>query len=108
MAPLQTKRFSVRQKIQLPIILFIALLSVFMFAYFPQEHEEALRESYQNEVHSLAQMLATGVTLGLANQDWLGMRRSIDFVDRAPGVRFVALVDREGNTFAAHVDTFRY
>lgn len=108
MAFFNTKRFTVRQKIQLPIILFIAMLSLFMFAYFPREHEEALRESYRNEVESLAQMLATGVTLGLENQDWLGMRRSIDFVDRAPGVLFVALIDEKGNTFTAHVDTFRY
>jgi signal transduction histidine kinase len=104
----QKKRFSVRQKIQLPTILFIALLSLFMFSYFPREHAEALRESYQNEVHFLAQIVGSGVTLGLSNQDWMGMRQSIDFVDSAPGVLFVALVDEEGNTFAAHDDDFQY
>ncbi|MCB2204076.1 HAMP domain-containing protein [bacterium] len=102
------KRFSVRQKIQLPIILFIALLSLFMFAYFPTEHEEALRDSFHNEVQSLAQMVATSVTFGLASEDWAGMRRTLDIVVRAPGVRFAALVDRQGRTFAAHKEDFEY
>jgi signal transduction histidine kinase len=104
----QNKRFSVRQKIQLPIILFIALLSLFMFAYFPGEHETALRDSFRNEVQSLAQMVANGVTIGLSNQDWEGMRKSIDFVRRAPGVRFVTLIDRDGKTFTDSEDDFEY
>jgi signal transduction histidine kinase len=101
-------RFTVRQKIQLPIILFISLLSLFMFLYFPYEHKSALRESFGDEVHSLAQMVANGVTIGLNNQDWAGMRSSIDFVRQSEDIRFVALIDENGATFSADPENFTY
>ncbi|PLX23924.1 MAG: hypothetical protein C0600_13985 [Ignavibacteria bacterium] len=104
----RNRRFTVRQKIQLPTILFIALLSLFMWFYFPYEQRNALRDSFRNEVQSLAQMVATGVTLGLSNQDWEGMQRSIDLVRQAPGVDFVTLIDLQGETFTADEDDFRY
>jgi len=102
------RRFTVRQKIQLPIILFIALLSLFMFLYFPYVHQRALTDSFRNEVRSLAQMVANSVTIGASNQDWEGIRRGIDFVRKAPGVRFVALLDMNGETFTADTENFRY
>ncbi len=102
------RRFTVRQKIQLPIILFIALLSLFMFLYFPYVHKRALTDSFRNEVHSLAQMVANSVTIGASNQDWEGIRSAIDFVRKAPGVRFVALIDMDGETFTADTEDFRY
>ncbi len=101
-------RFTVKQKIQLPIILFISVLSLFMFIYFPYEHNAALRDSVGNEVASLAQMVSNGVTLGLENQDWAGMRSSIDFVRQSKDIRFVALVDENGATFSADPEDFVY
>lgn len=101
-------RFNVRQKIQLPIILFIAVLSLFMFLYFPYEHKNALRESMVAEVQSLTQMVGNGVTIGLNNQDWAGIRSSIEFVQQSEDVRFVALVDDKGVTFAADPENFIY
>lgn len=101
-------RFNVRQKIQLPIILFIAVLSLFMFLYFPYEHKNALRESMTAEATSLAQMVGNGVTIGLNNQDWGGIRSSIEFVQQVEDVSFIALVDDNGATFAAHPEDFIY
>jgi signal transduction histidine kinase len=101
-------RFNVRQKIQLPIILFIAVLSLFMFLYFPYEHKNALRESMAAEVHSLTQMVGNGVTIGLNNQDWAGIRSAIEFVQQSEDVLFVALVDDKGATFAADPENFVY
>lgn len=101
-------RFNVRQKIQLPIILFIAVLSLFMFLYFPYEHKNALRESMAAEAKSLAQMVGNGVTIGLNNQDWGGIRSSIEFVQQVEDIRFIALVDDNGATFAAHPEDFVY
>ena len=101
-------RFNVRQKIQLPIILFIAALSLFMFLYFPSEHGNALRDSVTAEVQSLARMVGNGVTIGLSNQDWPGIRSSIEFVQESEDIRFVALVTEEGATFASDPDGFVY
>ncbi len=101
-------RFNVRQKIQLPIILFISVLSLFMFLYFPYEHKASLRDSFSNEVQSLAKMAANGVTIGLNNQDWAGIKDAIDFVKQAEDVRFVALVRPDGTTFAANPLNFVY
>ncbi|MBN1447804.1 MAG: HAMP domain-containing protein [Bacteroidetes bacterium] len=105
---LRERRFTVRQKIQLPIILFIALLSLFMFLYFPYEHKQALTDSFRNEVRSLAQMVSNSVTIAAANQDWDAVRHAPDFVRKAPGVLFVAMIDLEGNTFSSPDESFRY
>ncbi|MFA6234011.1 MAG: ATP-binding protein [Bacteroidota bacterium] len=102
------RKFTVRQKIQVPIILFISVLSLFMFIYFPSVYKTALRDSFGNEVQSLAQMVANGVTIGLNNQDWEGMRSSIDFVRHSEDIRFVALVDTSGATFTADPANFTY
>lgn len=103
-----THRFNVRQKIQLPITLFIVVLSLFMFLYFPFEHTRALRESMAAEMQSLAQMVGNSVAIGLKNQDWEGIRRAIDFVQQSEAVRFVAMVDDHGATFAADPEGFIY
>jgi signal transduction histidine kinase len=96
---------TVRQKIQLPIIGFIAFLSLFAFIYFPYVQKNALEESFSNEVQSLARMAAHGITTGLNNDDFTSIRSALDFVKTSPSVRFVALVS-DGETIAAYPDGF--
>lgn len=98
-------RFNVAHKLLFPITGFIIFLSIFMFVYFPQKQEEALTESFEREVQTLAETVALGLTIGLSNDDNAGIQPSIDYAKQTPDVEFVALVS-EGSTFAAHPEDF--
>lgn len=98
------RRFNVRQKIQLPVILFLALLSLFMLLYFPARMNDALRDSFRNEVQSLARGVERAMTIALNNADWAAIPKADEYE-----VSAIALVTAEdGSTFTASPENFVY
>jgi signal transduction histidine kinase len=97
------QRFEVRYKIQLPVILFIALLSLFMAVYFPGQLKEALRNSHRKEVQSLAKGVARSMKIALDNEDWAAIPKAEEY-----DVFAIALIAEDGSTFSASPDDFVY
>jgi PAS domain S-box-containing protein len=107
---------SVRHKLQTPVILFISLLAVFMYFYFPSQQKQALELSFRQRVESIAQSIALGYTLAQKYEDYSGLKTAIDHARSDNSLCFVAVVSGgltlfsypEGFTFSedmTHVDT---
>ncbi len=97
------KRFEVRHKIQLPVILFIALLSMFMALYFPGQLNDAMRSSHRKEVQSLAKGVARSMTIALNNEDWAAIPKAEEY-----DVRGIALIGEDGSIFSSSPEDFVY
>ncbi len=97
------KRFEVRYKIQMSVILFVALLSAFMAVYFPAELRDAMRSSHRKEVQSLAKGVARSMTIALNNEDWAAIPKAEEY-----DVRAIALISEDGSTFSSSPENFKY
>jgi methyl-accepting chemotaxis protein len=98
---------SLRRKIQLLVIGIVALISGFILLYVPSQQQSLLREEFQQKVHSLAETVHLGVSVGLSSGDMTTIPKVLDFAKKDPTVRFVAVVS-EGNVFASFPENLAF
>jgi two-component system NtrC family sensor kinase len=81
-----------KTKIWLTILTIVLLFSFFTLYYFPEQQGNAILKSYKNEVQNYAETVALGVKIALSEQNYEGVQTALEYVRRAPGLKFVSLV----------------
>ena len=96
-----------RRKIQALVIAIIAVLSLFILFYVPQQQQNLLSQEFYQKVESLGETVRLGITVGLSSGDMSSIPKIMDYAKNDATVRFVA-IQSEGTTFAAYPQGFQY
>lgn len=92
--------FTLRRKIQALVISLVALISLFILLYVPQQQKNLLLDEFDNKVLSLAETVNLGISVGLASGDMSSIAKVLTFAKNDPTVSFVAVVS-EGTVFTS-------
>jgi methyl-accepting chemotaxis protein len=92
----------------LPIsIVIFTVLTVIVIIVFRTE-SGTLHKNVRTGVQALSDAAALGVTIGIDADDLQSIQRVIDYAKRDSRLRFIAIVNKDGSTFAAYPEGFQY
>lgn len=89
-------RLSIRTKIILSQVMLIALVSVFIYNYYPAQQHRAALEAISSKVESIGNMFAIGVGIGLGDTDIVAVSEAMNWADSDSSVVYVSVVDLNG------------
>ncbi len=94
--------FSYFQKISFKIWLpfAIGLLIILLIAawYYPSRQEKLFKENKENQIKELAKTVSLGVELSLKNNDFTGLKKTVDFAAGTADFEFVAIIINDPTT----------
>jgi serine phosphatase RsbU (regulator of sigma subunit) len=83
---------SLRNKILVVVIAVVIIFAPFLFLYFPNQQEDLLVNSYNQEVKNIARTVALGVNIALTEQNFEGVQSAMEHAKADERLEFVALV----------------
>jgi PAS domain S-box-containing protein len=95
-------------KIWLPFSLVLLTLAISFFLYYPSKLERYYQDNKNNELKELAKTVGLGVELSLNEDNYLGLKKTLDFAADRSDFEFIAIVlnDQEDETvFASYPDS---
>jgi PAS domain S-box-containing protein len=75
--------------------LVMGLLMVLLAVYYPKRQRESIMEFKKNELHELANSLAQSVENSIKNDDFFGLKESVDHTSENKDFAFVAVITNE-------------
>ncbi|HUP50613.1 MAG TPA: EAL domain-containing protein [Thermoanaerobaculia bacterium] len=94
---------SIQTKVALATTLLVALISIFIYFYFPARLREQAARITADEAHVVSQMAALSVAPGLATGDLPDVYRALDAIRQNPDVAYIVVFERVGERpFAAY------
>jgi PAS domain S-box-containing protein len=75
--------------------LVMGLLMVVLAVYYPRRQRESIMEFKKNELHELANSLAQSVENSIKNDDFFGLKESVDHTSENKDFAFVAVITNE-------------
>ena len=95
-------QWNLQNKIQLSVFALVAMLSLLLSVFFPARQRQQIQANFERATQSLAVTVALGVEIGLNSGDFSALQNAIDFARQDSDVRYVAVVNAQGETEAAH------
>jgi serine phosphatase RsbU (regulator of sigma subunit) len=92
------KIVTVRNKIIAVAIGIVLIFSPFLFIYFPNQQEELLIDSYDQEVEGISRTVALGVNIALVEQNFTGVETAMQYAKSDSRLSFIALVQIDSIT----------
>jgi signal transduction histidine kinase len=89
-------RLSIRTKIILAQVVLIALISVFIYNYYPAQQHRVALEAISSKVESIGNMFAIGVGIGLGDTDLVAVSEALTWANSDSSVVYVSVVDLNG------------
>ena len=80
----------------------LALMSAFVFLYFPAREERLVTAATERHAANTAQMLALAVGIGLELDDIRAVRAALDWAKQDPSLAYVVVTDTAGAVFASY------
>ncbi len=75
--------------------LVMGLLMIVLAVYYPKRQRESIMEFKKNELHELANSLAQSVENSIKNDDFFGLKESVDHTSENKDFAFVAVITNE-------------
>ncbi len=94
------KSLSIRTKLLGTIVALVVVNGVFAASFFPAQQRRLQVESFGQEVYSMAQTVALGISIGMETGDLSGVQKSMEFARANSDVRFVYL-ESDGEKLAS-------
>ncbi|MFN5326208.1 MAG: PAS domain S-box protein [Bacteroidota bacterium] len=63
--------------------------------YYPSRQEKLFKANKENQLRELAKTVALGVELSLKNNDFEGLKKSVDFVSNSSDFEFVSIINQD-------------
>jgi PAS domain S-box-containing protein len=86
------KNLNIASKIWLPFSAFLILIFGAIVLYYPKKQREVFEEKKNTEMREIVKTVALGVELSLKNDDFQGLRKTLDFVEDRADFEFVSIV----------------
>src|ERR1043166_3881596 len=92
---------SIRTKIIFAQVALVALVSVFIYNYYPAQQKRAALEAISSKVQSIGNMFAIGVGIGLGDTDIVAVSEALNWANSDSSVVYVSVVDLNGIEIAS-------
>lgn len=91
----RVSNFSIRFKIIVPQIVLIALVSAFIYTYYPNQQKQAAIEAIQSKIKSISNMFSIGVGIGMGDTDFVAVSEALNWANADSSVVYISVVDNE-------------
>lgn len=98
------KSISIRTKIILAQIFLIALVSVFIYSYYPDQQKRAAIQAIESKVRSISNMFSIGVGIGMGETDLVAVSEALNWANLDSSVVYI-LVTSTSNQEIASLNT---
>lgn len=95
------KNLSIRIKIIIGQVLLIALVSVFIYSYYPRQQEQAALKAIESKIRSISNMFSIGVGIGMGETDFVAVSEALEWSHEDKAVVFVSVINSKGQKIAA-------
>ncbi len=95
------ENLSLKAKLLGGIGVFLLLVGVFLFVFFPQRQKAEMERYVNDKAIGLAQVLAKGSSMAVVFEDVKSAKTTIQGIDGLPGVVFACTLKRNDSTLAA-------
>lgn len=80
----------------------LALVSFFIYTYYPHQQKTKALRTLESKVQSMAEMVAMGVAIGLESEDFTAVSAAIDWVKKDQDLSYIVLRDSVEQAFAQY------
>jgi CheY-like chemotaxis protein/signal transduction histidine kinase len=92
----------IRVKLVGSSVLIVLLISAFIFTYYPSQQKKQALNTLQNNVLSMAEMVAIGVSIGMDQDDYAAVTEALQWAKRDSALAYIMLLDDENVPFATY------
>jgi len=85
-------KLSLKSKIWFTVLSVVVMFAFFVLFYFPEQQQRTLLNNYNTEVQNLANTVALGVKIAIAEQNHEGVETVMDFVRKNEELKFVGVM----------------
>jgi signal transduction histidine kinase len=82
---------SIRIKIILAQIVVVALVSVFIYSYYPSQQKQAALEAVESKIHSISNMFSIGVGIGMGETDLVAVSEALNWANADSSVVYLSV-----------------
>lgn len=95
------KNLPIRIKIIVGQVLLIALVSVFIYSYYPRQQEQAALTAIESKIRSISNMFSIGVGIGMGETDFVAVSEALEWAQGDKAVVFVSVINSKDQKIAA-------
>ena len=92
---------SIRTKMILGQTLLIALVSVFIYNYYPRQQQQAAVEAIEARIYSISNMFSIGVGIGMGETDFVAVSEALEWANSDSSVVYISVVNTSNQSIAA-------
>jgi signal transduction histidine kinase len=95
------KNLSIRIKIMVGQILLIALVSLFIYSYYPRQQEQAALKAIESKIRSISNMFSIGVGIGMGETDFVAVSEALEWTHEDTSVVYISVINDKDQKIAA-------
>lgn len=95
------ENLSIRTKIILGQTLLIAMVSIFIYTYYPRQQQQAAVKAIESKIYSISNMFSIGVGIGMGQTDFVAVSEALDWAHADSAVVYISVVNTSDQTIAA-------
>lgn len=96
------RNLSIRTKIILGQVLLIAMVSVFIYSYYPNQQQRAAIKAIESKIYSISNMFSIGVGIGMGETDFVAVSEALEWAHTDSAVVYISVVNTNGQKIASH------
>lgn len=95
------KRISIRTKIILAQVLLIALVSVFIYSYYPAQQKRSALQAIESKIRSISNMFSIGVGIGMGETDLVAVSEALAWANSDSSVVYILVTSLNDQVIAS-------
>lgn len=92
---------SIRTKIIIGQTLLIAVVSLFIYSYYPRQQENAAIKAIHSKIQSVINMFAIGVGIGMGETDFVAVSEALEWVHTDSALVYITVLNNNGQSIAS-------
>ncbi len=97
------KSVSIRIKIILAQIFLIAVVSIFIYSYYPNQQKKLALAAVESKIHSIANMFSIGVGIGMGEMDLVAVAEAVNWTQADSSVVYLMVTNNDHQKIASFV-----
>jgi signal transduction histidine kinase len=93
---------SIRTKIIVGQLMLVALVSVFIYTYYPTQQRKLALQAIDGKIKSIANMFSIGVGIGMGETDFVAVSEALNWANSDSSVTYVSVKGNQQESIALH------
>ena len=85
------KNLSIRIKIIIGQVFLIAMVSVFIYSYYPQQQEQLAIRAIESKIQSISNIFSIGVGIGMGETDLVAVSEAMEWAHADSAVVYISV-----------------